>query len=208
MLNSYLPRPNVGINAPIFTYRSNSILGGQLRKKPTLAIIFHFPWGFMNLYFEFPASLTRYVGATDTSIDDSLSPAERTVALWLLGDREYKNERLKLVPYVAEGPWAVRSLVTGRPALIGKKLPVSYDYYPSTSAEPAPLLTATLDIGNSSSTAKRIVSVCRRYMSALTVDVGFVIQAELSEELPERMLGAVRVHGPDPLKAPKINDQH
>lgn len=208
MLNSYLPRPNVGINAPIFTYRSNSILGGQLRKKPTLAIIFHFPWGFMNLYFEFPASLTRYVGATDTSIDDSLSPAERTVALWLLGDREYKNERLKLVPYVAEGPWAVRSLVTGRPALIGKKLPVSYDYYPSTSAEPAPLLTATLDIGNSSSTAKRIVSVCRRYMSALTVDVGFVIQAELSEELPERMLGAVRVHGPDPLKAPKINGQH
>ena len=42
-------------------------------------------------------------------------------------------------------------------------------------------------------------------MSALTVDIGFVIQGDSAAELPEQMLGAMRVHGPDPLKASKLN---
>lgn len=179
------------------------IMGGQLRKKPTLAINFSFPWGYMNLYFEVPCHLTRYMTTHDTMIESKLSPAEKTAASWLMGNQEFKNERLKLIAYVAEGPWVVRNLVTGRPALIGKKLPVTYELYPSSKHE-APLIVATLDIGNSSATAKRIVSVCRRYMSALTVDIGFVVQGETPEELPEQMLGSVRVHGPDPLKSPKL----
>jgi hypothetical protein len=105
--------------------------------------------------------------------------------------------------YVAEGPWVVRNMVTGRPAIIGRKLPVRYRTLPGKGAD-APLCECTLDIGSSSATAKRIVSVCRRYMSGLTSDIGFVIQAESPGELPEQMLGAMRVHGPDPLKAPKI----
>lgn len=138
-------------------------------------------------------------------LDPTLTTAERTLAKWLLGNTYYKNERLKLIPYVAEGPWVVRNMVTGRPAIIGKKLPVSYQLlYDEKKKNEQPLLTATLDIGNSSATAKRIVSVCRRYMSALTVDVGFVIQAESADELPEQMMGAIRVHGPDPLKAPSL----
>lgn len=138
-------------------------------------------------------------------LDPTLTTAERTLAKWLLGNTDYKNERLKLIPYVAEGPWVVRNMVTGRPAIIGKKLPVSYQLlYDEKKKNEQPLLTATLDIGNSSATAKRIVSVCRRYMSALTVDVGFVIQAESADELPEQMMGAIRVHGPDPLKAPSL----
>jgi hypothetical protein len=66
------------------------------------------------------------------------------------------------------------------------------------------MLECTLDIGSSSATAKRIVSVCRRYMSALTVDIGLVIQAETAQELPEQMLGSIRIHGVDPLKAPRV----
>jgi Protein ENHANCED DISEASE RESISTANCE 2, C-terminal len=161
----------------------------------------------MNLYFEIPAHLTKYMSnSDDIKFDLDLSPAELATAKWLMADSEYRNSRLKLIPLVAEGPWAVRNLVTGRPALIGKKLPVSYELFPqNTVTGDAPLLIATLDIGNSSTTAKRIVSICRRYMSALTLDVGFVIQSETQEELPEQMLGAVRVHGPDPLLAPQIN---
>jgi Protein ENHANCED DISEASE RESISTANCE 2, C-terminal len=160
----------------------------------------------MILYFEIPPHLTRYMTTQEVMIEDKLSPAEKTAALWLIGDREYKNNRLKLIAYVAEGPWVVRNIVTGRPALIGKRLPVTYDLHPSSSKKnEAPLLIATLDIGNSSAAAKKIVSVCRRYMSSLTVDIGFVIQGETAQELPEQMLGSVRVHGPDPLRAPKLN---
>lgn len=178
-------------------------MGGNLRKKPTLAVNFRFPWGFMNLYFEVPSHLAKYLSHSPPELDSSFSVAEKTFVKWLLGDTDYRNQRLKLIPYIAEGPWVVRNLVTGRPTLIGTKLPVSYHLQCDDGAPP--LLTATLDIGPSiSATAKKIVSVCRRYMSALTVDIGLVIQGEEQSELPEQMLGSVRVHGPDPLKAPKI----
>lgn len=178
--------------------RSKLILGGLLHAKPTLLVNFRFPWGHLILYFELPPKLAPYMNnATAPPMDPSLTAAERTLAQWLLGDQDYKNERLKLIPYVAEGPWVVRNMVTGRPAVIGKKLPVTY-------ATQGHVLECTLDIGSSSATAKRIVSVCRRYMGALTVDIGFVIQAEEANELPEQMMGSVRVHKADPLKADKL----
>jgi len=158
----------------------------------------------MNLYFEIPENLVVYMNSTKSVVDDpELSASERTLVAWLQGDTDYRNDRLKLIPYVSEGPWVVRNMVTGKPAIIGRKLPIKYKFSPATTSD-CPLLTATLDIGSSSATAKRIVSVCRRYMSALTVDIGFVIQAETQDELPEQMLGAVRVHHPDPQKAPKL----
>lgn len=139
-------------------------------------------------------------------IDPALNASEQVLAKWLQGDDDYKNERLKLVPFVDEGPFIVRNMVTGRPALIGKKLPVTYQILHSDGnkrrrSQTEPALICTLDIGNSSAAAKRIVSVCRRYMGSLTVDIGFVIQAEDEQELPEQMLGATRIHGPDPLAA-------
>jgi hypothetical protein len=151
----------------------------------------------MVLYFEVPAKLAPYLKREKGKVDTALSTAEQTLARWLLGDTNYKNERLKLIPYVAQGPWVVRNMVTGRPAIIGKKLPVTYRIEQNA-------LFCTLDIGSSSATAKRIVSVCRRYMSALTVDIGFVIQGETPLELPEQMMGSVRIHGVDPLKAPRV----
>lgn len=187
----------------VVTHRSVHILGGQLRRQPTLLINFRFPWGFMALYFEIKPNIVPYMTDSSKPIDENLSPPEQTLAKWLQGSTAYKNERLKLIPYVAEGPWVVRNMVTGRPAIIGKKLPVSYDLDVGSKRQ-APLLSATLDIGNSTATAKRIVSVCRRYMSSLTVDIGFVIQSELAAELPEQMLGSIRIHGPDPLKAPTL----
>jgi len=157
----------------------------------------------MAMYFEVPEKLVPFMTKNDKGkpreMDSSFTPPERVLAAWLQGDQQYRNERLKLIPYVVEGPWVVRSMVTGRPAIIGKRLPVTYRHYESHGQHP--LLCATLDVGNSTAAAKRIVSVCRRYMSSLTVDIGFVIEGNSPNELPEQMLGAVRIHGPDPLRA-------
>jgi hypothetical protein len=174
----------------------------------------------MALYFEIPRRFVNHMLAggartagsnavKDGSADDVgpalSSPPDRLLARWLRGTDEFKNERLKLIPLVAEGPWVVRNAVTGRPAIIGKKLPVTYRlYHSSPSSLHQPVLVATLDVGSGSATAKRIVSVCRRYMSALTVDIGLVIQGESPEELPEQMLGSIRVHAADPLQAPSL----
>lgn len=132
-----------------------------------------------------------------------MSPAERNLALWLAGDSNYRNERLKLISYVPEGPWIVRNMVTGKPAIIGKKLPVKYTYTPR-DGEKMDFLECDLDIGNSTATARRIVSVCRRYMSSLAVDIGFVIEGKTAADLPEEMMGGIRVYEVDPIKAPTI----
>ena len=113
-------------------------------------------------------------------VDEKFTPGEKSLVRWLSGDREYKNDRLKLISYVAEGPWIVRNLVTGKPAIIGKKLPVTYSYTPKDGSK-QDFLECNLDIGNSSATARKIVSVCRRYMSALSVDIGFVIEGKDKE---------------------------
>lgn len=205
--------------------RTSSVLNGTLHKEPSLVLNFRFPWGLMILYFEIPDHLVKYLhhvpqnqiytenGSSQNKEQstapqkpslDHLSPGDRTLAKWIMGSADYKNQRLKLIPIVVEGPWVVRNLVTGKPAIIGTKLPVQYRCYHPTGKQQRgnPLLCVELDIGNSSATAKRIVSLCRRYMNSLTVDIGFVIQGNSAEELPEQMLGSIRIHGVDPLKAP------
>lgn len=145
-------------------------------------------------------------GAQQPSLDSmmkDLSIPERTLAKWFAGSTDYKNDRLKLIAYVPEGPWIVRNMVTGRPAIIGKKLPVSYQYVHKQGGR-AEFLSCDLGIASSKPAAKRIVSVCRRYMSSLSVDIGFVVEGTCTEDLPEEMFGALRIHQADPSRSPTV----
>ncbi|KAG7365466.1 DUF1336 domain containing protein [Nitzschia inconspicua] len=186
-------------------------LGGNFRKKPSFLVRFIFPWGLLVLYFEVPEKFRPYLklhgGSQQPDVVvnamDGFSSAERTLAKWFAGDTEYKNDRLKLIAFVPDGPWIVRNMVTGRPAIIGKKLPVSYKYVPK-EVNRDEFLVCDLDIGSSKPAAKRIVSVCRRYMSSLTVDIGFVVEAQCEEDLPEEMFGALRIHQADPIRSPTV----
>ena len=101
---------------------------------------------------------------------------------------------------VVEGPWVVKSVVGGKPALIGNKLPVQW-VYQKAEAGKAMYLEADLDIV-ASSAARGILSVARSYTQVLTLDLGFVVQGNANEELPEQMLVGARLHGIDPMSAP------
>jgi Protein ENHANCED DISEASE RESISTANCE 2, C-terminal len=190
-------------------FRLKGALGGNFRKKPSFLVSFRFPWGLLVLYFQVPDKLKPFLrmhGSNeqlDKASTNNFSIAERALSKWFAGDTEYKNERLKLIAYVPEGPWMVRNMVTGRPAIIGKKLPVSYQYV-QKEGHREEFLMCDLDIGSSKPAAKRIVSVCRRYMSALSVDIGFVIEGNCEEDLPEEMFGAIRIHQADPIRSPAI----
>lgn len=191
----------------LLIYIFNSLvgaLGGSLRQESSLLIRFTFPWGLLIQYYEIPKHLAGFMRPGENPSTEGLSPGEKALAMWLAGDTDYRNERLKLISYVPEGPWVVRNLVTGKPAIIGKKLPVKYKYTPLQGAK-KDFVECELDIGNSSATARRIVSVCRRYMRALSVDIGFVIEGTTAAELPEEMMGAIRIHEVDPVKAPTIS---
>ncbi|CAJ1951866.1 unnamed protein product [Cylindrotheca closterium] len=184
------------------------ILGGELRKVPTFLLNFRLPWGVLLAYFEIPERFVPFVLAGhDPDFDESALPSmddfsasDRCVARFLQGSVNHKNTTLKIVPSVVEGPWVVKSVVGGKPAIIGNKMPVSY-YYQKAEGDKALYLEADFDIV-ASSAARGILSCVRSYTQVLTLDLGFVVQGNGEDELPEQMLVGVRLHGIDPLTAP------
>jgi hypothetical protein len=187
-------------------------LGGNIRKKPTFLFRFLFPWGMLIQYYEVPPKLVPFMKMGMTNDEKrklsikGFSNAEKVLARWFASDdAEYKNERLKLIAIVPEGPWIVRNLVTGKPALIGKRLQVSYKYIPRKSNLVECLQICDLDISSGTAIAKKTVGVTRRYLSSLqAVDIGFVIEGNSPAELPEEMMGSTRLHQVDPTQAPSV----
>ena len=204
MLVHYFYKP---IHFYVDFYRHNGILGGTLRDKPTFIINFRFPWGVLVFYYDIPLKYLHilkqkyYPSSTESfiTVDDFINeyntPHDRAMYNFIMGDDEYRNSKLKLISKVIEGNIVVRKLVQGKPVIIGKKLPVSYVYQPSNLSQgKAEYWEADLDIGSSSVTAKNVVSVCKRYMTFLSVDIGFCIEGVSEDELPERMLTSTRIH--------------
>lgn len=190
---------NVGSNSSVF--------GGRLREKPTFLINFRLPWGVLIFYFEIPEKFVPFLRACyEDDFDKStlpelgpMSAADRTVCRFLMKNMAHKNKTLKIVPVVVAGPWVVKSVVGGKPAIVGNKLPINYLYAPAKD-DKACYLEADLDIV-ASSAARGILSVARTYTQDLTIDLGFVIQGNTEDELPEQMLVGCRLHGVDPLNA-------
>lgn len=193
--------------------RSNAVLQGKLRTTPTFVVNFRFPWGLLVLSFEIPIKFLPFLHcrysknyhAEKNKLEqelNELSPSERTLARFLMNDDKQKQSSLKLIPMVIEGPWIVKSIIAGKPVIIGNKLPTSFFFDAGDRSKGiAEYLEFDLDIGNSSKKAKSIVSTCKTYMKSITVDIGFVIQGNASDELPEQMLGSARLHQFDAAKA-------
>ena len=166
------------------------------------------------LTFEIPEKFLpflhhRYIDNSDDKILENmrneLSPAEFSLCQFLMEDDKYKQNALKLIPVAREGPWVVRSMIAGKPVIIGNKLPISYHYEPPNKDKGlSEYLELDLDIGNSSQKAKAIVNACRQYMTSITADIGFVIQGNRKEELPEQMLCSARLHKLNAESAPLL----
>lgn len=98
----------------------------------------------------------------------------------VLPQSDFRNQRFKMLPGIAEGPWVLRAAVRPKPALLGKKVVQRYfrgDNY----------LEIDIHVG-SSKIATNIVSVCRTYTKSAAAEIGVVIQGEDMRELPEKVL--------------------
>ncbi|CAI0376575.1 unnamed protein product [Linum tenue] len=102
------------------------------------------------------------------------------------GDDEYRNQRFKIVNRIVKGPWLVRKTVGNYSAcLLGKALTCNYH-------RGANYLEIDVDIG-SSAIATAILHLALGCVTSVTIDMGFLVEAQEEEELPERLIGAVRV---------------
>jgi len=104
------------------------------------------------------------------------------------GTDEHRNSRFKIIPGIPEGSFIVRSAVGNKPALLGNKIDCKY-YRGDNCFE------IEVDIG-SSMVAIGILRVVAGYASALDLELSFLIESQTEEELPERMIGGIRVHKP------------
>ncbi|KAK9928198.1 hypothetical protein M0R45_025344 [Rubus argutus] len=101
------------------------------------------------------------------------------------GDDEFRTSRLKLIPSVPKGSWIVRQSVGSTPCLLGKAVDCNYIRGPK-------YLEIDVDIG-SSTVANGVLGLVTGVITTLVVDMAFLVQANTTDELPERLIGAVRV---------------
>ena len=113
-------------------------------------------------------------------------PADSLLGRFVYGDDAYRNARFKIVNRIVKGPWLVRATVGNYGAcLLGRALTCRYhkgdDY-----------LEIDVDIG-SSAIASAILHLALGAVTSVTIDMGFLVESQSEEELPEKLFGAVRI---------------
>ncbi|KAG5182809.1 hypothetical protein JKP88DRAFT_195737 [Tribonema minus] len=146
-----------------------------------LVLNFSLPWGSFIAYFA-----PRNGGTTPYIGDPCFDALMKRVIEDDSEGSAFRNSRLKIIPRCHDGPWLVRSTVGGKPAIIGTK--ITQEYFSGSG-----YFEVVTDVC-SSTAALYILGVVKNYTKVVSVDLGFVIQGETEEELPERLIGAVRFH--------------
>ncbi|XP_030535297.1 protein ENHANCED DISEASE RESISTANCE 2 isoform X2 [Rhodamnia argentea] len=101
------------------------------------------------------------------------------------GDDEFRNSRLKTITSVSKGSWIVRQSIGSNPSLLGKVVDCNYIRGPT-------YLEIDVDVG-SSTVASVVLGIVIGVMTTLEFDMAFLVQANTTDELPEELIGAVRV---------------
>ncbi|KAG5225156.1 protein ENHANCED DISEASE RESISTANCE [Salix suchowensis] len=113
-------------------------------------------------------------------------PSDSLLYRFINGDDAFRNQRFKIVNRIVKGPWVVKKAVGSYSAcLLGKALNIHYhrgrNYF-----------EIDVDVG-SSKIAAAILHLALGYTANVTIDMGFVVEAQAEEELPEKLIGAIRV---------------
>ncbi|EOA22215.1 hypothetical protein CARUB_v10002802mg [Capsella rubella] len=97
-----------------------------------------------------------------------------------------RDERFKIVSNVVKGPWVAKAAAGKFGAFVaGKTVKCSYH-------RGANYLEIDVDI-SSSAILTALVRFMLGFVTSLTVDIGFVVEAHTEDELPERLIGGVRI---------------
>jgi len=118
----------------------------------------------------------------DRSLIEADTPFGRIARPFFNGnDDEFRNNRFKLIPKVVDGNLMIKMAVKDTPTLLGNKL--KQYYYKGDN-----YFELDVDVG-SSSVARNVVGLAIGYSKAIVVDLGFCLQGNEENELPEVLMG-------------------
>ncbi|XP_076888798.1 protein ENHANCED DISEASE RESISTANCE 2-like isoform X1 [Bidens hawaiensis] len=102
------------------------------------------------------------------------------------GNDAFRDARFKLIPSIVQGYWMVKRAVGTKACLLGKAVTCHYLRQDN-------FLEIDVDIG-SSSVARSIIGLVLGYVTSLVVDLAILIEGKEEKELPEYILGTVRLN--------------
>ncbi|KAK4760662.1 hypothetical protein SAY87_005555 [Trapa incisa] len=127
-------------------------------------------------------------------------PVNKTSLLgkFIDGTDAFRDARFKLIPSIIEGYWMVKRAVRTKACLLGKSVTCNYLRQDN-------FLEIDVDIG-SSSVARRVIGLVLGYVTSIVVDLAILVEAKEEAELPEYILGMVRLNRLRPDSAVQLGD--
>lgn len=108
------------------------------------------------------------------------------LAKFVDGSDAFRDARFKLIPSIVEGYWMVKRAVGTKACLLGKAVTCKYLRQDN-------FLEIDVDIG-SSSVARGVIGLVLGYVTSIVVDLAILIEGKEEAELPEYILGTVRLN--------------
>eukprot|EP00884_Botryococcus_braunii_P004242 jgi/Botrbrau1/13819/Bobra.0056s0061.1 len=97
-----------------------------------------------------------------------------------------RNSQFKIIPRIEEGGWIVKSAVgQNTPVLLGRKITTKYFRGPN-------YMEVDVDVGSSRSAA-HVVGLVQGALKTLVIDIAVLLEGRYPEELPEKLIGTVRL---------------
>lgn len=114
------------------------------------------------------------------------TPSSLLCSKFFFGDSDdFRDATFKLIPQIVDGNFLVRNAVGTTPAIMGKKLRQLY-------VRNDRFMEVILDCG-SSPVATGVIRLSVGYAKTLVVDMGFLMEGDEPEFLPEKIFGCVRI---------------
>ncbi|GAX78760.1 hypothetical protein CEUSTIGMA_g6197.t1 [Chlamydomonas eustigma] len=129
--------------------------------------------------------------------DHDWHPFDFVLHKFLNADDATRSKMLKLIPHIASGSWVVKQSVGTTPAIIGKALKTTYHVTKK-------YIEIDVDI-SANTVASYATGMCRGAAQSLVIDMGFVLEGSTPWELPECLLGALRLNHLEVGKAKPLN---
>ena len=130
-------------------------------------------------------SLLMWLGLTPQGRSDAkFYPLWRS--FWEAEEDSFRDQRLKMMVIIPDGPFLLRKAVPGnKPFILGKGIHIDWsrgDGY----------LEADIDIASSPS-AEKMWGLVQAVAKSIVVDLALIVEAKEVSQLPERLLSAVRI---------------